>query len=414
MFDSKSKFLAEQRKSVSLAINGGPPIRQSFLPFGEPHIGEEEIQEVVDTLRSGWIGTGSKTQQFEQEFAEYVNSRHAIAVNSCTAGLHLSLLVAGVKPGDEVITTPLTFAATINVIEHCGSKPVLVDIDPVTLNIEPGRIEAAITARTKVIMPVHFGGLACDMDAILEIAEQHGIVVVEDAAHAVGTRYRGRMVGSISHLTNFSFYPNKNMTTGEGGIITTDNDEWAELLRIYRLHGLSRDAWKRYHIRRLMLSEAIVPGYKYNMTDIQASLGIHQLHKLESFLLVRETYAKKFDEAFADMKGVSLQPRRNDNGDRHALHLYALILDLSQFDADRNQIIDALLAENIGAALHYRAIHTHHFYRDKYKFHPQDFPNAYHVGQSILSLPLTPKMTPADVDDVIRGVQKVLDAFRQC
>jgi len=374
-------------------------------------LGEEEVAEVVDTLHSGWIGTGPKTKQFEREFAAYVGCKHAVAVNSCTAGLHLSLLTIAVGPGDEVITTPLTFAATANVIEHCGARPIFVDIDPITLNIDPARLEAAITQYTRAIMPVHFGGLACDMDAIMEIAHRHGLTVIEDAAHAIGTRYRGQMVGSIGHLTSFSFYPNKNITTIEGGMITTDCDDWAERLQVYRLHGMSSDAWKRYRTRRLTLSDVVLPGYKYNMTDVQASLGIHQLRKLESFLEVRERHAKLFDEAFVEMEGVSLQRRSTDGEDRHALHLYVLLLAPDRFSVSRNEIIDALLAENIGAALHYRALHTHPFYRNKYGYQMQDFPNAYQAGQQILSLPLTPRMTRSDVHDVIQAVRKVLGAF---
>ncbi|MBK9053837.1 MAG: DegT/DnrJ/EryC1/StrS aminotransferase family protein [Chloroflexi bacterium] len=400
-----------KRHLQDLALNGGTPVRDSFLPFGVPHIGEEEIDEVVATLRSGWIGTGPKTQRFEVLFADYVGAKHAVAVNSCTAGLHLSLLVPGIGPGDEVITTPLTFAATANVIEHVGATPVFVDIDPVTLNINHHHLEAAITERTKAIIPVHFGGLACEMDAILEIAHRHQLIVIEDAAHAVGTRYQGQNVGSIGHLTNFSFYPNKNMTTIEGGMITTDNDEWDELLRIYRIHGLSRDAWKRFGTKRLMMSNATVAGFKYNMTDVQAALGIHQLTRLEQFLTTREEYARLFDTAFASMRGVKLQPRPTQPGNRHALHLYVLILDLEQFTVGRNEIIDALLAENIGAALHYRALHTHPLYQHKYGFQPQDFAHAYAIGERILSLPLSPHMSYADVNDVIEGVHKVLEAF---
>ena len=396
-----------------LAVNGGRPVRDVFLPFGAPCLGEEEIAEVVATLRSGWIGTGPKTERFEAEFAEYVGAHHAVAVNSCTAGLHLSLLLLGIGPGDEVITTTLTFAATANVVEHCGAKPVFVDIDPVTLNMDPARVEAAITPRTKAIIPVHFGGLPCDMDQIMEVANRHGLGVIEDAAHAVGARYRGRKVGSIGHLTSFSFYPNKNLTTGEGGMVTTDNDHWAEKLRVYRLHGLSRDAWKRFISRRLMLSQSIVPGYKYNMTDLQASLGLHQLQKLERFLEVREQYAKLYDQAFSHLPGVRLQPRLTTDGTRHGLHLYVLILDTDQLTVSRDEVINALLAENIGAALHYRALHTHPFYREKYGYKPEDYPHAYQVGESILSLPLTPGMSAADLQDVIDGVEKVLGFYRR-
>ncbi|MCL4871488.1 MAG: DegT/DnrJ/EryC1/StrS family aminotransferase [Anaerolineae bacterium] len=394
-----------------LALHNGTPVRQTFLPFGAPQIGEQEINEVVDTLRSGWIGTGVKTHRFEQQFAQYVGAKYAVAVNSCTAGLHLSLLVLNIGPGDEVITTLLTFAATANVIEHVGATPIFVDIDPLSLNINPQNIAAAITERTKAIIPVHFGGLSCEMDAIQSIAHQHNLTVIEDAAHAIGTQYKGQYVGSISHLTNFSFYPNKNMTTIEGGMITTDNEEWDDLLRVYRLHGLNRDAWKRFNTKRLTISNATVAGYKYNMTDVQASLGLHQLSKLEQFLAIREQYAQIFDQAFAGMRGVRLQPRPIVDQNRHALHLYVLILELEQFSASRNEIIDALLAENIGAALHYRALHTHPFYKNKYGFQPQDFPIAYRIGESILSLPLSPSMSEGDVQDVLEGVHKVLEAY---
>lgn len=399
--------------SFKLAIDGGTPVREEFLPFGRPCLGEEEVKEVLDTLQSRWIGTGPKAIRFEEMFAEYVHSKHALAVNSCTAALHLSLVASDIGPGDEVITSPLTFAATANVIVHTGARPVFVDIDPITLNIAPQAIEQAITPRTKAIIPVHFGGLACQMDEIMAIAKRHDLIVVEDAAHAVGTRYRGKLVGGLGNLTCFSFYANKNLTTAEGGMVTTDNDELAERIAVYRLHGLSKHAWQRYSSRRLLLSDAIQPGYKYNMPDLLASLGIHQLQRQEAFLEIREQYARQYDRGFGQMPGVRLQPRPAGPDDRHALHLYVLILDLEQFRVSRNEIIAALLAENIGAALHYRALHTHPFYRETYAYQPQDFPVAASIGESILSLPLTPCMTQSDLDDVVAGVAKVLEAYRR-
>ncbi len=395
-----------------IALEGGKPVRESFLPFGTPCLGEEEIAEVVDTIKSGWIGTGPKTIRFEQMFRDYVGSEYAVAVSSCTAGLHLSLIAAGVGPGDEVITSPMTFAATGNVIIHQGATPVFVDIDPKTLNIKPELIEGRITERTKAIIPVHFGGLACEMDEIMAIARQHGLLVIEDAAHAIGARYHGKMVGSIGDLTSFSFYANKNMTTAEGGMVTTNNAAFAEKLQIYRLHGLSRDAWQRFKVKRLMLSECIYPGYKYNMTDLQASLGIHQLEKLESFLAIRERYAEMFDDAFRDMPEVSLQPRPKGGDDRHALHLYVLILDLTRLRVDRNTILSALRAENIGAAWHYKALHLHPYYRERFGYKEGMFPNAEYVSERILSLPLTPRMTEQDVRDVITAVHKVIEFYR--
>lgn len=400
--------------SPELAIDGGRSVRDEFLPFGRPCLGEEEAREILDTLQSRWIGTGPKAIQFEKMFAEYVHSKHAMAVNSCTAALHLSLLVSDIGPGDEVITSPLTFAATAHVIVHTGARPVFADIDPVTLNIDPEAIERAITSHTKAIIPVHFGGLACQMEEIISIAKRHNLIIIEDAAHAVGTSYKGQMVGSLGNLTCFSFYANKNLTTAEGGMVTTDDDELAERIAIYRLHGLSKHAWQRYTSRQLLLSDALYPGYKYNMPDLLAALGIHQLKKQEAFLETRERFARIYDDAFANMPGVCLQPRPQGPGDRHALHLYVLILNLAQFKVPRNQIIASLLAENIGAALHYRALHMHPFYRQTYGYKPDDFPVAASVGESILSLPLYPCMTGTDVNDVICGVTKVLEAYRRC
>jgi dTDP-4-amino-4,6-dideoxygalactose transaminase len=394
-----------------LAIDGGPPVRSRFLAFGTPCLGQAEYDEVMDALRSGWIGTGPKTLQFEQEFAGYVGVPHAVGVNSCTAALHLSLIVSGVGTGDEVITTPLTFAATANVVVHQRARPVFADIDPVTLNIDPEQARLAITPRTKAILPVHFGGLACDLKALRQIAEEYGLSLIEDAAHAVGSRYQGQMIGQHGNLTCFSFYANKNLTTAEGGMITTGDADLADQLQVYRLHGLSAHAWQRYATKALILSEAVAPGYKYNMPDILAALGIHQLRKIEAFLARREAIAQRYDSAFRHMHGVHLQPRSQDTNNRHALHLYVLRLDLSKFRVDRNQILAALRAENIGAALHYRALHTHPYYRETFGYKPQDFPHATEAGNSILSLPLTPCMAEQDISDVTTAVHKVLKAY---
>lgn len=399
--------------TTQLAIDGGKPVRETFLVFGKPCLGEEEEREVLDTLRSGWIGTGPKALRFEQMFADYVGCKHALAVNSCTAALHLSLIAAGIEPGDEVITSPLTFAATANVVVHAGARPVFADIDPKTLNITAANIERAITPRTRAVTVVHFGGLPCQMTEIADIAHRHNLALVEDAAHAVGSRYNGRLIGGLGNLACFSFYANKNLTTAEGGMITTDDDEQADKIAVYRLHGLSRHAWQRYASRRLMLSDAMYPGYKYNMPDLAASLGIHQLQRVEDSLVIRERYAHRYNQAFSSLPGVKLQPRPADDLNRHGLHLYVLLLDLNQFRVGRNQIIDALLAENIGAALHYRALHMHPYYRDTYGYRPEDFPAAASAGESILSLPLTPCMAEQDAADVIEAVHKVLAAYHR-
>lgn len=397
-----------------LAINGGKPQREKMLPFGVPNFGEEEIAEVVDTLRSGWVSTGPKTKKFEGEFAAYVGAKYAVALNSCTAGLHLSLVVSAIGPGDEVILPTMTFGATANVVEHVGARPVFVDIDPVTLCIDPKQIEKAITPKTKAVIPVHYGGMPSAMDEIRAIADAHHLIVIEDAAHAIGTKYKGRMVGSMSPLTNFSFYANKNLSTAEGGMVTTNDAALEEKLRIYHLHGLNRDAWKRYHTKSFTMSEVVVPGYKYNMTDIQASLGIHQLRKQEQFIARREELASFYDEAFSELDGVvRTVPRPHDGQSRHVLHLYVLLLNLSKLDADRNQLITEMLAENIGVSMHFWPLHMHPFYREKYHYRPEDMPVAQSVGESEISLPLVPQMTEHDGQDVVDAVRKVVEAHQK-
>ena len=398
----------------TLAIDGGSPVREKMLPFGAPALGEEEINEVVDTLKSGWISTGPKTKKFEDEFSQYIGAKYAIALNSCTAGLHLSLVVNHIGPGDEVIVPSLTFGATANVVEHVGARPVLVDVDPHTCNIDPVKAANAITPRTRAIIPVHYGGLPCDMNAIHEIVRGKNIMVIEDAAHAIGAKYDGKMIGTISPLTNFSFYANKNLTTAEGGMITTADPELEEKVRVFHLHGLSRDAWKRYHSNKFMPSEIVVPGYKYNMTDVQASLGLHQLRKHECFIARREELAAFYDEAFSELDGmVRTQHRPHDGKNRHVLHLYVLILNLPRLTVTRNQFIDALLAENIGAAMHFNPLHNMPFYREKYGYRPGDLPVANEIGSSVLSLPITPQMTHRDAQDVVDGVMKVFKAYKK-
>ncbi|MBU0495965.1 MAG: DegT/DnrJ/EryC1/StrS aminotransferase family protein [Chloroflexi bacterium] len=396
-----------------LAIDGGTPVRDKFLVFGTPTLGDEEIAEVVDTLRSGWIGMGPKVARFEEQFRDYIGCSHAVAVSSCTAGLHLCLVVHNIGPGDEVITSPLTFVATANVILHQGARPIFVDIDPHTLNIDPNRIEAAITPRTRAIIPVHFGGLSCDMDAIMDVARRHNLIVIEDAAHAVGTRYHGQLVGATpGSLASFSFYANKNITTAEGGMITTEDPVAAGKLLVYRQHGMDRDAWQRFQVRQKDFCDFVAPGYKYNLTDLQASLGIHQLRKLPSFQDAREQLAAQYDAAFDELSSVQRQFRPTSAGDRHALHLYVLIVDTDQLTAPRNKVIMALRAENIGATLHYTAVHLLDYYQHL-GYRRGDCPVAEHVSEHILSLPLVPTMTPSDADDVISAVRKVLTAYKR-
>ncbi len=390
-----------------LACEGGRPVRPDFLVFGRPRIGEEEIAEMVDTLRSGWIGFGPKCLRFEQEFARYAGAETAISVNSATAALHLALLAAGVGPGDEVITTPLTFVATANVITHAGATPVFVDVDPRTQNIDPARMQCAITRRTRALVPVHMTGWPCEMDAIAALAERHGLAVIEDAAHAAETVYRGRKVGSISRFTAFSFYATKNLTTGEGGMLTTDDREAADRVRALRLHGLDKDAWKRYSPGEFLPYQALEPGFKYNMTDMQASLGLHQLARLEESLTVRERLWALYDAAFAALPGVAVRDLPRIPGNRHARHLYTLELDLDALECDRARFMQALAAENIGSGIHFVPVHLHQHYRETYGCGRGDHPHAERIGDRTLSLPLSAGMSEQDAQDVIAAVGKI-------
>jgi len=404
-------FEREGDMGEKLAIEGGKPVRDSFLLFGSPQILQDEIDELVNTLRSGWIGTGPKTHKFERMFAQYVKARNAVALNSCTAGLELALDVLGIGPGDEVITTPITFCATANVIVHRGAKPVFADIELPSMNLNPEEIERRITPRTKAIIPVHFAGRPCRMDEILDIARRYDLYVIEDAAHAIEAWYRDKKIGSIGDITAFSFYVTKNVVTGEGGMVTTDRDDWAEEIRIKSLHGISKDAWRRYTEAGFQPYDTLYPGYKFNMTDLQASLGIHQLARVEENLVVRERHWMRYNQAFADIPEITIPPE--EEGIRHARHLYTILLDIDALKVDRNRFIEVLKAENIGSGIHFIALHLHSFYRKSFGYKRGDFPKAEYVSDRILSLPLSPKLTDEDVDDVIRAVKKVIENVRR-
>jgi dTDP-4-amino-4,6-dideoxygalactose transaminase len=379
-----------------------------FMPFALPEIGEEEIQEVLDALRSGWLTTGPKTKQFEQAFAEFIGGDvQAIAVNSATAGLHLALEALQVGPGDEVITTTHTFTATASVIRHLGADPVLIDIDPVTLNIDINQIEAAITPRTKVIMPVHFGGLACDMDAILTLARNYQLKVVEDAAHAIPATYQGQLIGSLaSDVTVYSFYATKTMTTGEGGMIVTRDPEIVKRCQTMRLHGISRDVFDRFtSTKPAWHYEVVAPGCKYNMTDVAASIGIHQLQKVKAFQQKREKIAQRYNQAFADLP---LQlPAKVPKGDIHSWHLYVIRLE-DEVSIDRNTFIEQLSHLGIGTSVHYIPLHYHPYWRDTYHLKPEHFPNSTRAYERLVSLPIYSKMTDDDQIRVIDAVKNVL------
>jgi len=380
-------------------------MRGEFLPFAAPLLGDEEIQEVVHCLRSGWLTTGHKVKQFEREFGEFIGAKHALAVNSCTAALHLALEAVGVGPGDEVITTPMTFTATAAVIEHLGARPVFADVTAQTLNIDPEQIRRRLSPRTKAILPVHFAGQACDMDAIVDIARGAGVPVIEDAAHAIPTRYNGRMVGTLSDITCFSFYATKNVTTGEGGMVVTDRDDIMERMRLMHLHGMSKDAWKRYTQNGSWSYEILAPGFKYNLTDIAAAIGIHQLRKCQAFHRRRLTIADQYDAAFADLPGISI-PRVEDR-ESHGWHLYVIQVDPERLTIGRDAFIDQLIARNIGVSVHFIPLHVHPYYRERYALRPQDFPNAWGAYERIVSLPIYAKMSDDDVRHVIDAVRGI-------
>lgn len=380
----------------------------NFLPFALPLIGDDEISEVVDTLKSGWLTTGKKTAQFENDFAEFVGASNALAVNSATSGLHLALEAIGVGKGDVVITTPYTFTATAEVIRYLGADPVLVDIDPRTFNIDPALIrkEIAKLDNVKAILPVHFAGQACEMDEILSIAKESDIKVVEDAAHALPTTWKGQTIGSISDITVYSFYVTKTIATGEGGMITTENKDYLSRMKTMRLHGINRDVFDRYTSDKpSWFYEVVEPGYKYNMTDVAASIGIHQLKKANDFQERREWIATQYTEAFIDLPLAT--PFVAYPEETHAWHLYVLQLDLSSISVDRDKFIELMVEEGIGTSVHFIPLHLHPYWRDRYDYKADDFPVALDVFTRAVSLPIYPKMTDLEVERVITAVKKV-------
>jgi len=386
------------------------PVRKKYLPFAVPDTDESELNEVMDTIRSGWLTTGPKTKRFENEFAAAVSAKHAVAVNSCTAAMHLALESIGLRPGDEVITTPYTFAATAEVIRYFDARPVFVDIDPPTFNIDASRIKGAITCHTRAILPVHIAGLAADLGAIHEIAKQHGLPVIDDAAHAFPAKYNGKMIGSLSTATCFSFYATKTLSTGEGGMICTDDEKLADRCRIMSLHGISRDAWARYTEEGNWYYEISAPGFKYNMTDLAASLGLAQLAKAQHMWSRRQMIARCYNNAFGEIPELEI-PIDHDKC-QHAWHLYILRLRPEQLTIDRSRFIAELKKRNIGTSVHFIPLHVHPYYRDTYGYLPEDFHNAYHEFQRAISLPIYSKMTGVDVDDVIDAVISLVSVFR--
>jgi dTDP-4-amino-4,6-dideoxygalactose transaminase len=394
-----------------LALEGGKPVRTTFLPFHQPSMGPEEEAEILDTLRSGWLTTGPKTQRFELEFARYLGASRALGVTSCTAGMHLGLVALGVGPGDEVITSPITFPATANVIVHVGATPVFVDVEANTLNIDVLKLEASITSRTRAIMPVHFAGNPCRMDALMDIARAHRLAVVEDCAHAIESTLDGRHMGTWGDVGAFSFYPTKSMTTGEGGMLVTGNAELAERIEVLRLHGISRDAWKRYGREGFRHWETLSAGFKYNMYDLQAALGLAQLPKLDAFWSRRRAIFDAYDAAFSSLPEIGRLAVLDSV--RPAYHLYVVVLRIEDLSRSRDEILDALQKENIGVGVHFRALHLQPFYRESFGFQPGQLPVAERATDRILSLPVYPAMTDVDVADTIAAVVKVVSNSRR-
>ena len=381
------------------------------IPFHKPSIGEEDIKEVVDVLSSGWLTTGAKTKRFEEEFSRYVGSRHAVAVNSCTAALHLALSATGLKENDEVILPAMTFAASGEVVTYFGARPVLVDCDEDTLLIDPDRIEEKIGPKTKAIMPVHFGGQACDMDRITDLAEKYDLSVIEDAAHSLPASYKGRMIGTVGDITCFSFYATKTITTGEGGMLCTDNDEWAEDARIMSLHGISKDAWKRYTAEGSWYYEIVKAGFKYNLTDIAAALGLAQLKRCDEFRSRRAAVAQKYTDSFAGIPEVKPLSKR-DYG-THAWHLYVIQLNLEALKLTRAQFVKDLNERGIGCSVHFIPLHLHPYYRKTFGTEANDLPVSSRVYERIVSLPIYPGMAEEDVTYVAEAVARIIRENRK-
>jgi dTDP-4-amino-4,6-dideoxygalactose transaminase len=384
------------------------PIRSKdrFLVFGAPTIEDAEIQEVVATMKTGWLGTGPKVMQFENDFKAYKGSPYSVAVNSCTAALHLSILAAGLKPGDEVITTPMTFCATVNAIVHAGATPILADVDPVTMNIDPAKVEAKITSNTKAILPVHFAGRSCDMDALGDIVQRHNLKLIEDCAHAIETEYKGQKAGTFGDFGCFSFYVTKNITTGEGGMILARHQEDADRLKILGLHGMSKDAWKRFSDSGYKHYQVVEVGFKYNMMDLQAAIGIHQLQRVAPYWQRREQIWQRYNEAFADLP-ITV-PADPEPETIHGYHLYTILVDEAKTGISRDDFLSAMAGENIGVGVHYQSLPEHIYYQKTFGWQPEDYPNAMLIGRQTVSLPISAKLTDADVEDVIAGVKKCL------
>jgi dTDP-4-amino-4,6-dideoxygalactose transaminase len=379
-----------------------------FVIFGAPDIREDEIDAVEEVLRSGWLGTGPRVAQFEADFAKYKGAPadRVAAVNSCTAGLHVSMIAAGLGPGDEVLTTAMTFCATANAIIHAGATPVPVDVDPVSQNIDLSRLRHSVTDKTRAIVPVHFAGRPCDMDAICELAREYGLVVIEDCAHAIETEWHGQPAGTFGNFGCFSFYVTKNMTTGEGGMVLARSESDIERIKVLALHGMTKDAWHRFGDEGYKHYQVVEAGFKYNMTDLQAALGIHQLRRIGDSWLRREEIWQRYQQAFEALPVAT--PANPEPGTRHGYHLYTLLVDKAETGIDRDSFIASMGRAGIGVGVHYLSLASHPHYRQRFGWRPGDYPVAQAIGESTVSLPLSAKLTDAEVERIIATVGRVL------
>ena len=381
-------------------------LRSSYLVFGSPIIQEDEIEAVISTLKSGWIGTGPKVHQFEEEIKNYLGVKHAVAVSSCTAGLHLSVVALGIGAGDEVIVPDMTFAATANAVIHSGATPIFVDVDRLNMTLDIKDLGKKINKKTKAIIPVHFAGFPCDIGAIETIAKDHNLFIIHDAAHALETEYKGKKVGSYKDLASFSFYVTKNITTIEGGLVATNNDEIADKIKIFALHGMTKDAWKRFSDDGYKHYQVVYPGFKYNMTDVQASIGLSQFKKIESFAKRRKEIWNIYQ---TELKNLPLfLPKDTCENSKHAYHLFPIMIDTEKTKITRDQILNKLHKMNIGTGVHYLALHTQPYYRERFNLSDSDFPNSSFISERTLSIPFSAKLTDNDVEDVINSLKIIL------
>ncbi len=396
-------------ESAARSDNGTPhseKVRTDFLIFGAPRIEQSEIESVLKVMETGWLGSGPRVAQFEEEFRKYKGADNAVALNSCTAALHLSLLASGVKPGDEVITTSLTFCATVNAIIHAGGTPVLADVDPVTLNIDPRRIEAKITKRTRAIVPVHFAGRPCDMNAIMRLARKHKLRVIEDCAHAIETKFRDRHVGTFGDFGCFSFYVTKNIITGEGGMVLTRAEADAARIKVLGLHGMSKDAWKRFSDEGYRHYRVVAAGFKYNMMDLQAAIGVEQLRRVELYWRRRKEIWQMYNDAFAYLPVKTPADPASDTV--HAFHLYTLQVNEKNAGISRDNFLAGMTRQNIGVGVHYQSIPEHPYYQETFGWQPEQYPHAMKIGRETVSLPISAKLTDKDVNDVITAVKRLV------